>query len=421
MGAVLLTFKFKNSFISFVVSVFAFTLVGNSFLVNGQTESERKRDELRSQNDEISKSLSDTKSKLEEKMAQKKDLDDQIATVQGEINSSFNSIASLDGEIEEKKQNIKVLEKDIEKNQELFRKGVNLLFKLGGEVSAVSILLSCQNPQDLLSSIQMMSSLNKHQNKIIESLNASGAKVAAEKHEMEDKKEAVMVEKKILESRKSELDELIAENEKLSSELKEKEQQQTKQLDLNSAEIKSLDSEISEYYAKQEERKKQEESRRNSTAVTNNSEPIYTQNSSGTGYVWPTPGFTIITSTFDEWRGSSIHGALDIGGCGIYGTPVVAAQSGTVIRAVDGCRHYSQFCRCGGGYGNYVVIDHGNGLSTLYAHQCRIIVHEGQSVQKGQIIGYVGSTGFSSGPHLHFETRRYVNGRLQRYNPMEEY
>ena len=219
MGVILLTFRLRKLFASFVVSIFTLTFVGSSFLVSGQTESEKKRDELIRQNDEISKSISDTKSKIEEKMELKKELDNQIAAVQGEINCSFDSIASLDNEIEEKKQNIKGLEKDIEKNQELFRKGVNLLFKLGGEVSAVSILLNCQKPQDLFSTFQMMSSLNKHQNKIIESLNKAGAKVAAEKSEIEEKKDAVIVEKKILESRKSELNELIAENEKISSEL----------------------------------------------------------------------------------------------------------------------------------------------------------------------------------------------------------
>jgi len=80
-----------------------------------------------------------------------------------------------------------------------------------------------------------------------------------------------------------------------------------------------------------------------------------------------------------------------------YGTPIGAASAGTVI-----------YCGWMGGYGNLVVIDHGGGLATAYGHQSSIATGCGQPVSRGQIIGYVGSTGHSTGPHLHFEVR--VNG-----------
>jgi murein DD-endopeptidase MepM/ murein hydrolase activator NlpD len=89
------------------------------------------------------------------------------------------------------------------------------------------------------------------------------------------------------------------------------------------------------------------------------------------------------------------HAGIDIGAG--YGAQIVAAASGVVVSA--GAQ---------GGYGNTVVIDHGGGLATLYAHQSSYAVSSGQRVSRGQVIGYVGSTGYSTGPHLHFETR--VNG-----------
>ena len=101
---------------------------------------------------------------------------------------------------------------------------------------------------------------------------------------------------------------------------------------------------------------------------------------------------------------SETHGGIDI--CvsgGSYGKAISAAASGTVITA---SYHYS--------YGNYVMIDHGNGLATLYAHCSSLAVGSGQSVSAGQTIAYVGDTGYVSGPHLHFEVR--VNG--QRVNPL---
>ncbi len=90
-----------------------------------------------------------------------------------------------------------------------------------------------------------------------------------------------------------------------------------------------------------------------------------------------------------------MHEGIDLGAG--FGTPIRAAAAGTIINA-----------GWLGGYGNLVVIDHGGGISTAYGHQSSIAVGNGQSVSQGQVIGYVGSTGHSTGPHLHFEVR--VNG-----------
>jgi murein DD-endopeptidase MepM/ murein hydrolase activator NlpD len=87
-----------------------------------------------------------------------------------------------------------------------------------------------------------------------------------------------------------------------------------------------------------------------------------------------------------------MHNGIDFGASA--GTPIRAAADGVVVSAGPL-----------GGYGNATVIDHGNGLATMYAHQSQIIVSAGQHVSRGQVIGYVGSTGFSTGPHLHFEVR----------------
>nr|WP_283242784.1 M23 family metallopeptidase [Fumia xinanensis] len=91
---------------------------------------------------------------------------------------------------------------------------------------------------------------------------------------------------------------------------------------------------------------------------------------------------------------------MDITGGGVFGANIVAAASGTVIQSTS---HYS--------YGNYIIVDHGGGYSTLYAHASQLLVSIGQKVEQGQTIAKVGSTGNSTGPHLHFEVR--VNGKHQ--------
>ncbi len=113
---------------------------------------------------------------------------------------------------------------------------------------------------------------------------------------------------------------------------------------------------------------------------------------SSAGLIWPVSG--PVTSPFG-WRWGRMHEGLDIGVS--YGTPIHAAASGTVI-----------YCGWESGYGNLTVIDHGGNLATAYGHQSSIAVHCGQQVAQGDVIGYVGSTGHSTGPHLHFEVR--VNG-----------
>ena len=117
----------------------------------------------------------------------------------------------------------------------------------------------------------------------------------------------------------------------------------------------------------------------------------------GTGtFIWPCPSLHTIT-TYYEYRWGSFHAALDISGSSAYGKPIVASDSGTVTAA-----GYS------GSYGYRVIIDHANGMQTLYAHCSELLVSVGQKVEQGETIALVGSTGNSTGPHCHFEI--YVNG-----------
>ena len=122
----------------------------------------------------------------------------------------------------------------------------------------------------------------------------------------------------------------------------------------------------------------------------------------GEGFIWPTPGFYTITSPFGYrvhpitglWR---FHGGIDIGAP--LGAQTLAVADGTVLIA-----------GWDNSYGNYIILDHGGGVHTLYAHLSQMHVSTGQTIRQGEVIGLVGSTGNSTGPHLHFEVR--INGEL---------
>ena len=171
----------------------------------------------------------------------------------------------------------------------------------------------------------------------------------------------------------------------------------------------ALDARIREYQAEADAVAAQESgltalirSREQQRASRSADDPGLDGRISGAGLVWPLRG--AVTSGFGQ-RWGRLHAGIDIGAG--TGTPIRAAKGGDVI-----------FAGSMSGYGNCVVIDHGGGLTTLYAHQSRLGTSDGASVGQGDVIGYVGSTGHSTGPHLHFETR--VSGSPQnprRYLP----
>lgn len=124
-------------------------------------------------------------------------------------------------------------------------------------------------------------------------------------------------------------------------------------------------------------------------------------------FTWPVPGFYHISYGVG-WRWGAYHAGIDIYSSNIRGAKICAAADGTVIRVENYCPHdYGKngSCGCGGGYGRYCIIDHGNGWWTLYGHSEGITVSVGQQVKQGDVLGTVGSTGYSTGPHLHFEVR----------------
>ena len=133
-------------------------------------------------------------------------------------------------------------------------------------------------------------------------------------------------------------------------------------------------------------------------------------------WVWPLSGYYYITTYFDDDHSVLSHGAIDIGAP--MGTPVCAANAGTVVAFNNSCVHnFGAQCDCGGGYGNFVWILHDNGFETIYGHLNAAAVQAGERVSAGQVIGYVGSTGQATGAHLHFELR--ING--VKCDPLELY
>lgn len=339
--------------------------------------------------------------------AKQEDIDQKLI----DIADVENTIAQKEKTIEDKKVEIAGLQTENKKNLEKFGKLARYMY-MNNASSQLPVLngsddwydyfvysdvvknISGQN-YDFMKSLQ--DSISRQEDMITE-LNNEIASLEAEKKSLEEQKAQYEAEAADLANEKSELQDyanekrdylygLAADNESLKS-----------QINGLTAEIEAANAEREELNAQIEELIRQ--------AQQDNSGVDY----SGDGFMWPlNRNLHYITTYFgyDAWRGG-MHRGIDVGNGGIAGSNIYASQSGTVISVTNYCTHnygknYS--CGCGGGYGNYIIIDHGGGISTVYAHCQAIYVSQGQHVNKGDTIAAVGTTGWSTGYHLHFEVR----------------
>ena len=357
-------------------------------------EQERLRAELRNKSKVLKENLDSAKRNVTQEAEKKNNLDKQIKEMQEKIDASNNYINELSKKIEELKKHIKEIEEDIELKIELLKEALVSLYK-AGDASALDIIVGSKDFSDFLDKADIIKSVSDTVQKIIDELNEQSALLEQEKATIEDIKKKQEEEKAKLEIDRQELQKLFEESEKLLAQYQESEKQAKREIDENDAEIKAINAQIERYY---EEQRRKEEEAKNKNKKTESSSVVNTG-----AFLWPVPGFHRISSDFyDCVNRSSMHRAIDIAGGGIYGANIVSAGDGKVILLN---RNVDSRGQGGGGYGKYVVIDHGNGRSTLYGHMSGVAVSVGQKVSKGQVIGQVGNTGFSTGPHLHFEFR----------------
>lgn len=333
-----------------LISILIFVLIAamGTFSLSYATSVSDKQDELESinkQKDDVAGDMEALTSSIEEQQAEIDKLQRTMEQKQAEINEAERDIEETKQSIEERKDGLNNRLRTMYKN---------------GSVGFLDVLLGSNSISEFISNLEMIQRIYENDQDTLATLE--------EQHRvLEEKQAALKTEKAELSQQKA-----VAE-EKESALQSDKDSLQAKLDELN-AEADKVSSEI---------------------AGLQDHDKVYT----GGKFIWPTTS-TYITSPFG-FRIHPVTGAytghtgVDIG-VGM-GSPVYAAASGTVIVA----GRY-------GGYGYAVVIDHGSGISTLYGHNSSVSVSVGQNVKQGQVVASSGSTGISTGPHLHFEVR--VNG-----------
>ncbi|MDD3853332.1 MAG: peptidoglycan DD-metalloendopeptidase family protein [Syntrophomonadaceae bacterium] len=331
---------------------------------------------------EVGRDITQTRSKIDSVKKHERSIMGEIQTLEKSISANERQLESTVDRIAYLEENIIKLENDIKEAQkELEDKTALLSDRLialyeQGDISYLEVLLSATDIKDFLTRYDMVNAIVEQDVDLIET-------IEEQKHDLETKKSDLAVKQNEL---KQSYSDQIAIKDTLD-------EQKSKKKDV----LSNVQQEKNAYLRALEEL--EQNSRELEVMIRRMQGGSTTQLGTGT-YTWPTPGYTSITSAYGMryhpiLKVRKMHTGVDIGAPG--GASIVAADSGKVIH-----------CGWMGGYGQVIVVDHGNNMSTLYAHLSAYAVSNGAVVTKGQTIGRVGSTGWSTGPHLHFEVR--ING-----------
>ena len=384
---------------------------------------ESRRQELQAQSDKYQQILEKTKENIADQEEYVNALVSKVKVLDDKIELSHQSINELNGKIQDKQTAIDNANKSIENQMNTLRNRLRNIY-MAGNTTDLEIIFGAKSFSDFLDKMELVEALSDYDNNLINSIKGDLENISKEKAELEKDMDSLEAEEASLESDQQELNKILEENKELLAGLYKTSDKATSEIQNGALESDDIEKAISNYYAEKarlEAERAEQERNNNSNSGGSSSGTVHDDlEVSPSGFVWPCPGYYYLTSEWNEDRGSYNHGAIDIADAGIMGADVVAAKEGVVIDSYNGCYHNwgkDGSCGCGGGYGNYVMIAHDGGKMTVYGHLSTTMVYTGQHVYQGQVIGFVGSTGHSTGVHLHFETR--LNG--VKYNPMTEY
>ena len=306
-------------------------------------------------------------------LAKKSVLDEQMLLTEAEIDNITMQIAEYINLISEKEAEVAAAQEQEESRYELYKERIRKMEE-NGTISYCSIAFGASDWADLLARVDYIQEIMSYDESVYDELVAARQATEQAKAGLERAKTESEDTKEELTAKQAELAEQVAEADKYVEELEASLSSYEQLRSEQESEEKALLKEIEDMAAELERLKSVK----------------------GTGsFVWPSASSRKVTSEFGS-RKHPVYGTyryhygIDIGAS--YGTSILAADSGTVLTAT-----YNS------SYGNYVVITHGNGYRTLYAHMSKIYASKGDSVRQGDVVGLVGSTGVSTGPHIHFE------------------
>ena len=341
-----------------------------------EADLQTEKEELQNQINDANGQLEDVQDELSENLQQVQKLDEKISTSQQELDEINTKITELQTSMEEIEAKLKIAEENYNKQKELLDNRLIAVYE-SSDTEYLDVILSSKSVSEFLSNYFLITELATRDTELLE--------------EMQQKKEEIENSKKQIESSKEQLATMKTKKTKTAKILENTKTVRENFISKLSDKEKTIQAQIDEYNTRFAEI--------NSEILKLAMDGIDTEYIGGE-LAWPVPGYTRITSKY----GMRTHPIT-----GVYklhtGVDISAPMGANFIAANDGIVTKAGY---NSAYGNMVIIDHGGGVSTLYAHGSEILVQVGQTVKRGDAILKVGSTGYSTGPHAHFEVR--LNG-----------
>lgn len=314
----------------------------------------------------VENKISDTLQEIEKLTQEISEYEQEVEKLTKQTTQIANSVKELEGKLE-------TSEEKYEKQRKLTEERLLVIYE-SGDVHYLDVLLNTKSISEFISTYFYLSEIVKNDTEVLQDLDREKTKIELEKQVLTEQKEFLKTTRNNKEKTAIALSNTIIMQNNLKNKLTEEEKNLQSEIEKYEAELKQIQAEI----------------------------VLLTTNELGEEYVggimsWPVPGYTRLTSEYGMRFHPillvyKLHTGIDIGAP--EGANFIAASDGVVIKAEY---NYS--------YGNMVIIDHGGGVTTLYAHGSEILVSVGQAVKRGEPVLKVGSTGYSTGPHAHFEVR----------------
>ncbi|MBQ8585550.1 MAG: peptidoglycan DD-metalloendopeptidase family protein [Butyricicoccus sp.] len=398
--------KTSKKLVALIALLLAVIMIGTTIMGTLSVAFAASKTELKNQKNELAKQKKAVEAAVEELRGKEESylkliyaLDAQIDLTELDIAATEDIIESLDDDIVDKNTEIEETQAELEHQTVLFETRMRVMYE-NGSLTYLDVLLSATSFSDMLTRLEQVSQIMEFDQKVIDRVKELKAQLEAQKLELEEAKAEQETYKAELEDKYEELDAQRAEYQDVVDKLEADQEEKERQIAEIEGEMDDIDDELARI-AKEEAAK--------AAAAAGKSSSSYKYNLQSGELLWPCPVYTRISDSYG-WRYHPIyktqkfHKGTDIASGA--GNPVLAAKAGTVSKS-----YFSS------SYGNYIVINHGGGLMTAYAHMSTRLVQVGDKVSAGQKIGTVGSTGASTGNHLHYEV--YVNGST--VNPLSYY
>ena len=345
---------------------------------------------LQEQSNELTGQLSESNNRLKvvqdeisSNMQELQDLDTEIAQSQEELTKINQDVDTLMTQIQENEEKLNKVQSEVDKMQSLVDARVIAMYETP-KLQYLEILLTSESFTEMLGNYYNLKDLIEYDSELLETAKNQRREIVTTKKILAEKKQQVVKDKQTQQKKSQVLSNVKKTREYYLSKLSKEEQDLQAQIDEYNTQVAEIEAEIK-------------------MMALNSIGPDYM----GGAMTWPVPGYTSLTSLYGMrvhpiTKAYKLHTGVDIS----------APMGATFVAVADGVVTKATFNKA---YGNMVVIDHGGGVQTLYAHGSEILVQVGQQVTKGTQVLKVGSTGYSTGPHAHFEIR--ING--QTVDPLE--